>query len=41
MRQAFGKGFWLGGAMAGAMTASFGKFPRKREDEPTDHELIR
>ncbi|MBA2361160.1 MAG: 4Fe-4S dicluster domain-containing protein [Actinobacteria bacterium] len=27
MRQAFGKGFWMGGAMAGAMTASFGKFP--------------
>ncbi|MDQ3777361.1 MAG: electron transfer flavoprotein-ubiquinone oxidoreductase [Actinomycetota bacterium] len=27
MRQAFGKGFWLGGAMAGAMTASFGRFP--------------
>jgi electron-transferring-flavoprotein dehydrogenase len=27
MRQAFGKGFWLGGAMAGAMTMSLGKFP--------------
>jgi electron-transferring-flavoprotein dehydrogenase len=27
MRQAFGKGFWIGGAMAGAMTMSFGKFP--------------
>jgi electron-transferring-flavoprotein dehydrogenase len=27
MRQAFGKGFWLGGAMAGVMTMSFGKFP--------------
>ena len=27
MRQAFGRGFWLGGAMAGAMTASRGKFP--------------
>jgi electron-transferring-flavoprotein dehydrogenase len=27
MRQAFGKGFLVGGAMAGAMTASFGKFP--------------
>jgi electron-transferring-flavoprotein dehydrogenase len=30
MRQAFGRGFWLGGALAGAMTASRGKFP------PTD-----
>jgi electron-transferring-flavoprotein dehydrogenase len=27
MRQAFGKGFWLGGAMAGAMTATKGHFP--------------
>ena len=27
MRQAFGKGFWLGGAMAGAMTMSLGKLP--------------
>ena len=27
MRQAFGRGFWLGGAMAGAMTASRGKLP--------------
>jgi electron-transferring-flavoprotein dehydrogenase len=27
MRQAFGKGFWLGGALAGAMTASKGRFP--------------
>jgi electron-transferring-flavoprotein dehydrogenase len=27
MRQAFGRGFWLGAAMAGAMTASRGKFP--------------
>ena len=27
MRQAFGHGFWLGGALAGAMTASRGKFP--------------
>jgi electron-transferring-flavoprotein dehydrogenase len=27
MRQAFGRGFWLGGALAGAMTASRGKFP--------------
>jgi electron-transferring-flavoprotein dehydrogenase len=27
MRQAFGRGFWLGGAMAGAMTATKGHFP--------------
>jgi electron-transferring-flavoprotein dehydrogenase len=28
MRQAFGRGFYVGGAMAGAMTATKGKFPR-------------
>ena len=27
MRQAFGRGFYFGGAMAGAMTATKGKFP--------------
>jgi electron-transferring-flavoprotein dehydrogenase len=27
MRQAFGRGFWLGGALAAAMTATRGKFP--------------
>jgi electron-transferring-flavoprotein dehydrogenase len=27
MRQAFGSGFWLGGALAGAMTATKGRFP--------------
>jgi electron-transferring-flavoprotein dehydrogenase len=27
MRPAFGRGFWLGGALAGAMTATRGKFP--------------
>jgi electron-transferring-flavoprotein dehydrogenase len=27
MRQAFGRGFWVGGALAGAMTATKGKFP--------------
>ena len=27
MRQAFGRGFYVGGAMAGAMTATKGKFP--------------
>ena len=29
MRPAFGRGFWMGGAMAGAMTASKGHFPPK------------
>ena len=43
MRQAFGKGFWLGGAMAGAMTASFGKFPpgNKKTERDAEQELIR
>jgi electron-transferring-flavoprotein dehydrogenase len=43
MRQAFGKGFWLGGAMAGAMTASFGKFPPgdKKTERDAEQELIR
>jgi len=43
MRQAFGKGFWLGGAMAGAMTASFGKFPPgdKKTERDADQELMR
>ena len=43
MRQAFGKGFWLGGAMAGAMTASFGKFPpgNKKTELDAEQELIR
>jgi electron-transferring-flavoprotein dehydrogenase len=27
MRQAFGRGFWVGGAMAGMMTATKGRFP--------------
>ncbi len=27
MRPAFGRGFWVGGALAGAMTGSMGKFP--------------
>ena len=35
MRPAFEHGFWLGGALAGAMTASFGRFP------PRDHQLER
>jgi electron-transferring-flavoprotein dehydrogenase len=29
MRPAFKHGFWLGGGLAGAMTASFGHFPRR------------
>jgi electron-transferring-flavoprotein dehydrogenase len=43
MRQAFGRGFWLGGAMAGAMTASRGKFPpgNSRTEPDADQELIR
>ena len=43
MRQAFGHGFYLGGALAGAMTATKGKFPSG--DAPTerdaDQELIK
>jgi electron-transferring-flavoprotein dehydrogenase len=35
MRPAFEHGFWLGGALAGAMTMSFGRFP------PRDHVLER
>jgi electron-transferring-flavoprotein dehydrogenase len=43
MRQAFGRGFWLGGALAGAMTASRGKFPPgdARTEPDADQELIR
>ena len=43
MRQAFGRGFWLGGAMAGAMTASRGHFPPgdARTERDDDQELIR
>jgi electron-transferring-flavoprotein dehydrogenase len=42
MRQAFGKGFWLGGAMAGAMTMSFGKFPPgdAKTERDAEQELI-
>jgi electron-transferring-flavoprotein dehydrogenase len=36
MRQAFGRGFWLGGALAGAMTASKGRFPPG--DAPTERD---
>jgi electron-transferring-flavoprotein dehydrogenase len=43
MRQAFGRGFWLGGALAGAMTASRGKLPPgDAGTEPdAEQELIR
>jgi electron-transferring-flavoprotein dehydrogenase len=43
MRQAFGRGFWLGGALAGAMTASRGKFPpgNARTEADAEQELIR
>ncbi len=43
MRQAFGRGFWLGGAMAGAMTATRGHFPPgdARTEPDADQELIR
>jgi electron-transferring-flavoprotein dehydrogenase len=43
MRQAFGRGFWLGGALAGAMTASRGKFPPgdARTEADADQELLR
>jgi len=43
MRQAFGRGFWLGGALAGAMTASRGKFPSgdARTEPDADQDLIR
>jgi electron-transferring-flavoprotein dehydrogenase len=42
MRQAFGRGFWLGGALAGAMTASKGRFPPgdARTERDADQELI-
>jgi electron-transferring-flavoprotein dehydrogenase len=43
MRQAFGRGFWLGGALAGAMTATKGRFPpgNARTERDTEQELIR
>ncbi len=43
MRQAFGHGFWLGGALAGAMTATKGRFPpgNARTERDTEQELIR
>jgi electron-transferring-flavoprotein dehydrogenase len=43
MRQAFGRGFWLGGALAGAMTASKGHFPpgNSRTERDSEQELTR
>jgi electron-transferring-flavoprotein dehydrogenase len=43
MRQAFGRGFWLGGALAGAMTATKGHFPpgNARTERDSEQELIR
>jgi electron-transferring-flavoprotein dehydrogenase len=43
MRQAFGRGFWLGGALAGAMTATRGAFPpgNARTERDADQELFR
>ncbi len=38
MRQAFGRGFYMGGALAGAMTASKGKFPPG--DRPTEPDAL-
>jgi electron-transferring-flavoprotein dehydrogenase len=42
MRQAFGRGFYLGGALASAMTATKGKFPRgNAPTEPdAEHSLV-
>jgi electron-transferring-flavoprotein dehydrogenase len=42
MRQAFGRGFYLGGAMAGAMTATKGRFPRgdSRTERDAEHAII-
>jgi electron-transferring-flavoprotein dehydrogenase len=43
MRQAFGRGFWMGGALAGMMTATKGRFPpvNTRTELDTEQELIR
>jgi electron-transferring-flavoprotein dehydrogenase len=43
MRQVFGRGFWMGAMLAGAMTATRGKFPPGPfQTEPdAEHELIR
>jgi electron-transferring-flavoprotein dehydrogenase len=43
MRQAFGRGFWLGGALASVMTATRGSFPPGtfRTEPDAEHELVR
>jgi electron-transferring-flavoprotein dehydrogenase len=43
MRQAFGRGFWMGGALAGMATATMGKFPpgNARTERDAEHELLR
>ena len=43
MRQAFGRGFWMGGALAGMMTATKGRFPPGdlRTEPDAEQELIR
>jgi electron-transferring-flavoprotein dehydrogenase len=43
MRQAFGRGFWIGGALAGMMTASRGHFPpgNARTERDAEQQLIR
>ena len=43
MRQAIGRGFWLGGALAGAMTATKGHFPpgNARTERDVEQDLIR
>ncbi|HEX3806568.1 MAG TPA: electron-transfer flavoprotein:ubiquinone oxidoreductase [Gaiellaceae bacterium] len=43
MRQAFGRGFYLGGALAGAMTATKGRFPPgdARTERDADQSLLR
>ncbi len=42
MRPAFGHGFWLGGGLAGAVTATMGRFPPRdfRLERDADHDLI-
>ncbi|HZB24294.1 MAG TPA: electron-transfer flavoprotein:ubiquinone oxidoreductase [Gaiellaceae bacterium] len=43
MRQAFGRGFWVGGALAGMMTATRGALPPMtfRTEPDAEHELLR
>jgi electron-transferring-flavoprotein dehydrogenase len=43
MRQAFGRGFYLGGALASLMTATRGRFPKEplRTEPDASHELLR